>query len=106
VRNRGGSRCVLAGISDLAEIATICAVENGVTIVAIVDPRTSEQRYAGVPVVPLFEALGDDFDAVMVTDIGHAREVAVTAVRRFGAQRVFVPALLDVRLAGNGEDGA
>jgi hypothetical protein len=106
VRSRGGSSCVLAGVSDLAEIATICAVENGVTIVAIVDPRSGEQRYAGVPVVPSFEALGEDFDAVMVTDIGHAREVAVAAVRQFGAERVFVPALLDVRLDDNGEDGA
>src|SRR5205814_1929268 len=36
----GFSRLVLAGKSDLAEIAILCAVEATVKIVAVVDPRS------------------------------------------------------------------
>src|SRR5205085_5937856 len=42
---------VLAGKSDLAEIAILSAVDTGVSIVAIVDPRADETRFAGKPVV-------------------------------------------------------
>ena len=47
-RPRGFSRVVLAGKSDLAEIAILCAVEAGVTIVAIVDPRSEDKQFIGV----------------------------------------------------------
>ncbi len=102
VKQRGGSRVALAGVSDLAEIATICALESGVTIAAIVDPQAREQSFAGVPVV---RSLGElVFDAVMITDIRRARETTEAAIREFGANRVIVPALLDVRLRADRED--
>ena len=47
---RGFRRLVLAGKSDLAEIAILCAVEAGATIVAIVDPQSEGSRFVGVEV--------------------------------------------------------
>src|SRR5437667_7751997 len=47
---RGFRHLVLAGRSDLAEIAILCAVEAGITVVAIVDPRTEDARFVGVDV--------------------------------------------------------
>src|SRR5512144_1163930 len=41
----GFDRLVLAGKSDLAEIAILCAVEAGVTVVAVVDPRSEDARF-------------------------------------------------------------
>src|SRR5579885_3412822 len=38
---RGFSRVVLAGQSDLAEVAILCAVEAGIAIVAVVDPQAN-----------------------------------------------------------------
>src|SRR5688572_13223113 len=35
---RNWRRVVLAGASDLAEIATICALESGIQVAAVVDP--------------------------------------------------------------------
>src|SRR3954471_20477176 len=37
---QGFRRIVLSGASDLAEIAVLCAVESGIAVVALVDPRT------------------------------------------------------------------
>src|SRR5690242_11576743 len=42
---RDFSRLVLAGQSDLAEIAILCAAEAGVTIVAVVDPGSQNPRF-------------------------------------------------------------
>src|SRR3954470_13007742 len=39
-RGRGWDRVVLVGVSDLAEIATICALEQGMTIPAVVDDKS------------------------------------------------------------------
>src|SRR5271156_6115891 len=48
---RGFTRIALAGVSDLAEISTICALESGVTVIAVVDPTVSVERFIGLPVV-------------------------------------------------------
>ena len=39
-RSRGIARVALDGVSDIAEIATICARERSIEIVAIVDGKT------------------------------------------------------------------
>ena len=48
---RGIARVALDGVSDIAEIATICARETDVEIVAIVDGKTTLERFAGIPIV-------------------------------------------------------
>ena len=101
----GISRVVFAGQSDLAEIAALCAIEQGVEIVGVVQPEAND-RFIGLPVFPSFEAVSKPFDAVMVTDLSKAHETCETAVARFGAARVLVPELLRIRMvpedAGNG----
>ena len=98
-RADGQTRLVLAGKSDLAEIASICAQENNVTIVAVVDPVASGDRYLGVLLTPAFEQVNLTFDAVVVTDLTSPQLTCEDAVRRFGRNRVLVPKLLRVRLS-------
>src|ERR1700752_3721153 len=47
-RGLGFERLVLAGQSDLAEIAILCALEAGVTIVAVVDAQSAVPKFIGV----------------------------------------------------------
>jgi DNA-binding MarR family transcriptional regulator len=94
---RGFDRLVLAGKSDLAEIAILCAVEAAVTIVAVVDPRAEEARFVGVDVVKSYADVGDKFDAVLVTDVTRAKLSFDAAVEACGADRVVAPALLGLR---------
>lgn len=91
---RGFDRLVLVGKSDLAEIAILCAVEAGVTIVAIVDRQGDETRFVGVDVVKSFAEAGSKFDAVIVTDMSAAQTAFAVAVEIFGAGRVLAPTLL------------
>jgi DNA-binding MarR family transcriptional regulator len=96
-RSRGWNRIALMGVSDLAEIATICALEQGVTIVAVVDAKAKADRFVGTPVVDSIEAVSSSFDALVVTDLGATRETVRTALRAIEAERVFIPALLGWR---------
>ena len=91
---RGFSRIVLAGVSDLAEIATICALEVSVKVVAVVDAACINQRFVGVPVFGSFDELQEPFDAVVITAFPNAGDVWRETCARFGADRVFVPQLL------------
>lgn len=94
VRTRGFNRIVLAGVSDLAEIATICAISDGVQIVAVVDPNSIQTRFVGLPVVATFDLISGEFDAVVVTDLRTANEIYADAVGRLGADRVLAPSFL------------
>lgn len=91
---QGFGRIVLAGFSDLAEIATICALEGAVTVVAVVDASCARSNFAGVPVFASFDELTMPFDAVVITAFPNAGEVLREARERIGAERVFLPPLL------------
>lgn len=102
----GFARLVLAGKSDLAEIAILSAVEAGVTVVALVDPRSEGARFVGVDVRKSFEEIEAQFDVVIVTDVARAKTSFDVAVAAVGADRVLVPALLGLRLPHDNKERA
>src|SRR5215471_3060504 len=73
-RARGWDRIALLGVSDLAEIATICALEQGVSIVAVIDAKANGNRFVGTTIVASFDAVPGGFDALVVTDLGATPE--------------------------------
>ena len=95
---RGWTRIGLAGVSDLAEISTICALESGVAIVAVVDPAASVARFIGLPVVPSFADLPEPCDAVLLTDLKDPVKTLARAREHFDTERVLVPDLLTGRI--------
>ena len=104
-RERGYARIALAGASDLAEIAAICALDGGFAITAVVDPDLEAERFAGAPVVRDMDLLAPPPDAVLVTDMRAAAATVQAAVAKFGPERVLVPALLGVRPGDPRRDG-
>ena len=95
----GHKRVAMVGASELAEIATIVATEIDVTIVALVDPHTSKSRFAGIPVRTDLAALADEVDAVMITSLSDPQSLFEAAVDVLGAERVFLPSVLDIIIA-------
>lgn len=98
VRERGFTRVALAGKSDLAEIAAICAIDSGVTIVAIVAsdhvPGAPQASFLGAPLVESFDGLPANTEVIVVTDLNAPDDVRHAAMQRFSVDRVLVPALL------------
>jgi hypothetical protein len=105
-KGRGFARMVLAGQSDLAEVAILCAVEAGVAIVAVVDPASEVARFVGVNVFRSYDEVKEAFDAVIITDVAHAGASYDAAAAICGAERVLAPALLGVRDHGGAGEGA
>jgi predicted transcriptional regulator len=103
---RGLNRLVLAGKSDLAEVAILCAVETGATVVAIVDARGEGGRFVGVEVFASYSDVKAGFDAIIVTDVARAQATYEQAVDVCGKDRVLVPALLGLRPPKGTEDAA
>jgi hypothetical protein len=94
---RGWYRVALVGVSDLAEIATLCALEQGVTIVAVIDSKSGIDRFVGSPVVQSIAAVPGGFDAVVITDLKATLESVRAVIEQLDAERVLVPALLGIR---------
>jgi DNA-binding MarR family transcriptional regulator len=93
----GYRRIVVAGISDLADIARLGAFEHDIDIVAVVDRNATAATFCGLPVLAAFEDVPTSFDAVMVTDLRNAGEVCAAAAAFLGAERVLSPKLLGLR---------
>ena len=93
-RALGFTRVVIAGVSDLAEIARICALESGIEIAAVVDPNASVSTFVGLPVVASLDAVTGRFDGIVVTDLRTAHETFEAAAAQIGPDRVLAPKLL------------
>jgi DNA-binding MarR family transcriptional regulator len=96
-RANGWNRVVLIGVSDLAEIAMICALEQGISVVAVVDSTSAKERFVGVLIAKSLEAVREGFDALLVTDLQATRESVQAMEKKFGTERVLLPALLGIR---------
>jgi DNA-binding MarR family transcriptional regulator len=96
---RGVGKILLVGQTDLAEIASLCAMEHGVKIVGVVQKGAAKPEFIGLPVFADFDAVTEPFDAVLIADLLKPRETCEAAVNRLGVERVLVPDLLRVRMS-------
>ena len=92
----GQSRVVLVGISELTEIAMLCAAEQSISPVAVVAPNSGRVRFMGIPVVADFASVVGGFDGALIADLCSPAATYESAVRDLGAGRVAVPAILGV----------
>jgi DNA-binding MarR family transcriptional regulator len=95
---RGWNRVALIGVSDLAEIAMLCALEQGITIVAVVDANCEKTPFVGTSVVKSIAAVSGGCDALVVTDLQATRESVQSMVNQLDSDRILVPALLGIRI--------
>jgi hypothetical protein len=93
----GLERIVLAGKSDLCEIAILCAVDSPVKILAVVDPDDHVSPFIGVKVVKSYAEVAEPFDGVVVTHLTRARRAFDEAIAAVGVQKVLAPDLLALR---------
>jgi len=86
-------RLILCGISDLAEIATLRAMEQELDIVGFYDPRRERKTYLSRPVFHQLDML-DTYDACVVTDFLAPQLTYDHLVSRIEPARVLVPDVL------------
>jgi hypothetical protein len=97
----GMKKVVLAGHSDLADIAMLCVADSEVDVVALVDSAADVSRLAGVEVVQSYDDVAVPFDGVIITSVAHSRDVFDAAIGRYGLDRVLAPKLLGLSTEGS-----
>jgi len=93
--DQGWEKIGLFGVSDLGEIATLCARDYPVTLVGIVDETASEQVFAGLPVEQSITALGT-LDAVIITDLTAPQAAFESANKDISSERILAPRFLHI----------
>jgi DNA-binding MarR family transcriptional regulator len=105
-KTRGINKVVLIGQSDLAEIAALCALEQAVEIVGLVQEGAAQSQFIGLPVFDSVDDISAPFDAVLITALSNSREACEMAIARFGSERVLVPNLLRAKRQRSDEAAA
>lgn len=96
LKQKGVSRVVLVGQSELAEVSMLCAAESHVDLVAIVDSGARLEQFVGLPVVASFSAVPGGFDGAVITDLNDPKASYARAAAILGADRVHAPAILGI----------
>jgi len=89
----GWRRIVLCGVSDLAEIAALRALERNIEIVGTYDPRTERRRLVSKPVWRAFADI-PDCDAWVLSDLNSPRATHEHLIGLVDNARVLVPDVL------------
>lgn len=96
-QQRGLKRLALIGVSDLAEIAAICAIESDIALVSVIDPASKLDRFVGLPVVRDLADIDGKIDGVVMTALIPSPAIDALAQRArvtLGEEAVLVPQLL------------
>jgi predicted transcriptional regulator len=97
-QERRWTKIVISGSSTLAEICTVCALESGMRIVAIVNSDAQESSLAGVPVHHDFTTVIEEFDGAIVAELENPGGALASAQAVLGETRVLIPPFLSAGL--------
>ncbi|MCP9455873.1 MAG: winged helix-turn-helix transcriptional regulator [Nitrospira sp.] len=94
---RGFRRLLLCGVSDLAEIATLRAMERDIAIVGYFDPVSERKRFLNRLVWQVFGGI-DGFDACMLTDLNTPQASYQQLQNYVKREQILVPDVLSIDL--------
>lgn len=94
-RADGRERFALVGGGELSEIATLAASAEEVTLVAILDPESNQERRHGVPIARSLAEIGP-VDALVVTDQRAPQSTYERVRGQMPAMLILAPTLLRI----------
>ena len=97
-KGNGWRRITLCGASDLAEIASLRALEHGIEIACVYDASRESGRFLDYRLVNNIQEC-DASDGWMLTDLANPQETYERLLREFPAESVIVPDILGVTRA-------
>lgn len=94
---REAQRLVLAGVSELAEIASVRCQDRGLEIVGTFDPGSTRSQFLGKPVTHLVEEI-PDCDLVLLTALDDGVSLRRLLRARFDDAQIVVPGIVGALL--------
>jgi len=92
----GHDKVLLCGISELAEIASLRASEQGIDIIGTLDRNATSKEFLGLPVWNSFDLLSD-FDACVITEVNKPQRIIKYISTQVDPEIVFVPDILGIK---------
>ena len=92
-RNNGWNKILLCGISDLAEIASVRAMEMEIDIMGVFSPESNANTFVGKPVYRKIDSVGF-YDALVITDLDSPKETYASLKKQIKETRIIVPDIL------------
>lgn len=102
--DNGWTRVGLVGLSDLAEIAVLCAHSLPLELTGVVEPNHSGEAFVHLPVVSTPKALGP-LDALVITNMNAPQEMFNLTTKVFPPDRVLAPKMLNISFGHKRERG-
>lgn len=93
--DRGWRRIGLVGVSDLVEIAALCAHRQSLDLAGVVDANHGSGEFIDLPVVGTPKDLGA-LDTLIITDLSAPQETYDLAAKVFPPNRVLAPKMLNI----------
>lgn len=91
--NNGWQRVALIGLSELAEIATLCAHDAAIDLVCVADANSERAQFCGLPVVARLEDLLA-IDAVIITAMSNPDAAIAIHCAGIPTERILAPRVL------------
>jgi len=89
----GWMNLLLCGVSDLAEIATVRAMERDINILGIYDPTNEQKRFLKRPVWRVLDGT-EPFDACMLTELLTPQQLYQQLQQYVARDRILIPDVL------------
>jgi len=89
----GWQRLLLCGISDLAEIAMLRAMERSISIIGVYDPGSERASFLNRPVWTDFRKT-ENYDAVMLTALPSPEKLHTELLSHLDSSRLLLPDVL------------
>ena len=89
----GSTRVILAGLSDLTEIAVMRAMQSKIELIAIYQPGSQRHEFFGVPIATQSIEC-HSFDTIVLTSMEQTSELALELEDLYGAEKLVVPTML------------
>ena len=88
-------KVLLCGLSELAEIASLRASEQGIDIVGTLDLNATTKDFLGLPVWHSFDLLSD-FNACVVTELKEPQKLIEYMSTQVNSEIIFIPDILGI----------
>lgn len=98
--NKGLKKIVYCGISELAEIASIRALEFDITILGTLDPDSKKETFLHLPVWKKTVDI-DDFDACLITSLEKSSQYYDLLIKTIDKEKIMVPSILGIKHSTN-----
>jgi DNA-binding MarR family transcriptional regulator len=93
--SRGWRRVILAGASEIADVATLCAKDRGVVILGILDVDGQSGSRSLLPILDRLEGF-ENLDAAIVTDCRGPQAAYDLLAAQFDRERILTLPLLHI----------